>query len=103
MTEREAIEKIKYRIDTASEIAGKGEDGKAFEDLEMAILALEYTTTAEFKDIKERMQPKEPIEERFGVIVCPMCRIAVGRRVAKDLYEYRERYCHSCGQKLDWE
>ena len=40
MTKREAIESIKYRIKTASEIVGKGEDGKAFEDLEMAIKAL---------------------------------------------------------------
>ena len=41
MTNQEAIEKIQYRIDTASEIVGKGEDGKAFEDMEMAIKALE--------------------------------------------------------------
>lgn len=41
MTTQEAIERIKYRIYTATAIAGKGEDGKAFEDLEMAIEALE--------------------------------------------------------------
>lgn len=41
MTAKEAIERMKYRISTASEIVGKGEDGKAFEDLEMAIKALE--------------------------------------------------------------
>lgn len=41
MTEIEAISKIQWRINTASEIAGRGEDGKAFEDLEMAIQALE--------------------------------------------------------------
>lgn len=41
MTENQAISKIQYRIDTASEIAGKGADGKAFEDLELAIKALE--------------------------------------------------------------
>lgn len=41
MTENEAISKIQWRINTASEIAGRGEDGKAFEDLEMAIQALE--------------------------------------------------------------
>ena len=40
MTAKEAIKSIQYRIDTASEIAGKGEDGKAFEDLEMAIQVL---------------------------------------------------------------
>lgn len=41
MTTQEAIERIKYRIYTATTIVGKGEDGKAFEDLEMAIKALE--------------------------------------------------------------
>ena len=41
MTEQEAIKTMRYRIDTATEIAGKGEDGNAFEDMEMAINALE--------------------------------------------------------------
>ena len=41
MTEIEAISKIQWRINTASEIAGRGEDGKTFEDLEMAIQAIE--------------------------------------------------------------
>lgn len=41
MTEIEAIAMIQYRIGTASEIVGTGKDGKAFEDLEMAIQALE--------------------------------------------------------------
>lgn len=41
MTEQQAIERMRYRIDTATEIAGKGEDGNAFEDMEMAINALE--------------------------------------------------------------
>lgn len=41
MTEQQAIERMRYRIDTATEIAGKGEDGNAFEDMEMAIKALE--------------------------------------------------------------
>ena len=40
MTENEAISMIRYRIDMASQILGKGTDGKAYEDLEMAISAL---------------------------------------------------------------
>lgn len=40
MNESEAVNKIQWRINTASEIAGRGEDGKAFEDLEIAIQAL---------------------------------------------------------------
>ena len=41
MTENEAIERIKYRIDTATDTAGRGVDGNAYEDMEMAIKALE--------------------------------------------------------------
>ena len=40
MTEQDAIKMLEYRIETATQIAGKGEDGKAFEDMEMAIEAL---------------------------------------------------------------
>ena len=38
---KDAIQMMKYRIETASQIAGKGENGKAFEDMDMAIEALE--------------------------------------------------------------
>ena len=41
MTIQEAINMMKYRIDTATEIAGKYENENAFEDMEMAIKALE--------------------------------------------------------------
>ena len=59
MTVSEAIKMIQCRIYTASEIVGKGEDGKAFEDLEMAIKVLEEIeqyreigTVEELKDMK---------------------------------------------------
>lgn len=56
MTEQEAIEKMRYRIDTATEIAGRGKDGKAFEDTKMAIKALE--TIDKIKNIiKIEQQP----------------------------------------------
>lgn len=41
MTENEAIARMQYRIDTATEVIGKGSDGKAYEDMEIAIKALE--------------------------------------------------------------
>lgn len=41
ITEQEAIEMLKYRINTASKVIGTGTDGKAFEDIELAIKALE--------------------------------------------------------------
>ena len=40
MTENEAMALMRCRIDTASKIVGKGTDGKAFEDMEVAITAL---------------------------------------------------------------
>ena len=41
MTVQKAIDMMKYRIFTATQIVGKGEDGNAFKDMEMAIEALE--------------------------------------------------------------
>ena len=41
MTKQEAINKLRYRINTASQLVGTGEDGNAFEDMEIAIKALE--------------------------------------------------------------
>lgn len=38
---KHAINQLQYRIDTASQIVGKGKDGKAYEDMEMAIKALQ--------------------------------------------------------------
>ena len=58
MTENEAISKIQWRIDTASAIAGKGTDGKAFEDLEMAIHAL--------SEIQQYRAYKEIFESHFS-------------------------------------
>lgn len=38
---KHAINQMQYRINTASQIVGKGKDGKAYEDMEMAIKSLE--------------------------------------------------------------
>ena len=53
MNAKDAVARIRYRIDTASKIAGIGENGKAFEDLEYAIWAIEEL---------ERMKSKPIIE-----------------------------------------
>jgi hypothetical protein len=44
MTDQEAINKLKYRIETASHIVGTGSEN-SFEDIEMAIAALEKQVT----------------------------------------------------------
>ena len=58
MTENDAIRRIRYRIDTASEIAGKGAAESALEDMYIAISALkeiqqyrEIGTVEEIKDL----------------------------------------------------
>lgn len=88
MTAQEAIERIKYRIETASLIAGKGVDGKAFEDLDMAIEALE-------KQIPKKVVNFEKACDIYGK--CPKC---------KEMFWITEgdefNYCPTCGQALDW-
>lgn len=82
MTNEEAIKKIKYRIDTASHIAGRGVDGKAFEDLELAIRALEKQTPAKLI--------YEEFPSGYRLYKCPVC----------DMHAIWE-WCSGCGQKLD--
>lgn len=61
MTESEARSKIKWRISTAGHMVGFGEDGKAFEDLEIALQVMkeirEYRdlgTVEELQELKEK-------------------------------------------------
>lgn len=84
MTENEAIARMRYRIDTATEAIGKGSDGKAYEDMEIAIKALEEIqqyrvigTVEECKLAKERLLPKKciigKIFKTMGYYQCPVC------------------------------
>lgn len=93
MIEQEAIRIIRYRIDTARAVCGSGKDGRAFEDLEMAIEAL------------NKQIPKKPTYEGDGywnghivydTWICPCC----GKSYELEYEEYD--YCPNCGQKLDW-
>lgn len=85
MTENQAIGKMKYRIKTATDAIGKGVDGKAYEDMEIAIKAL------------ERRMPKKPVKHdncgnKCASERCPNCfKIVSGK------------YCENCGQHLKWE
>ncbi len=67
MTENEAIARMRYRIGTATDIAGKCSDGKAYEDMEIAIKALEEIqryraigTVEECKEAREKQIDKMP-------------------------------------------
>ena len=87
MTELEAINNIKYRMEAACEMVGKGENGKAFEDLEMAIKSLE-------KQIPKKLKHE----------VCPNCSTN-NDVIIKHLgnpQAHKFVYCWNCGQKLDW-
>lgn len=65
MTENEAVKRMKYRIDTATDIAGKGVDEKAYEDMEMAIKSLEEIQQyrAIETEIRERYHANVDIKE----------------------------------------
>ena len=118
MTKQEAINLIRYRIETASRIAGRGKNGKAFEDLEMAIKALEELNLyeenrlclipfEELNRLKEKDIPKKPLkhyratitiagekEEVFCGGFCPICK----HRITS-----KSDYCQKCGQKIKWK
>lgn len=93
MTVQEAIRKMKFRIDTACKIAGRGKDGKAYEDMEIAIESM------------EKQIPQSPTLEGDGYCpeghlvydtwFCPNCDKSY--EVDYDDYDY----CPNCGQKID--
>lgn len=59
-------------------------------------------------ELLEKATPKKPIFEAmrgFGDeiashLVCPVCKIPIVNVWSRK--EYRPRYCHVCGQRLDW-
>ena len=84
---QDAINSLKYRIETAAEIVGKGEDGNAFVDMEMAMMAL------------GKQIAKKPVEQIKMIGLdkggkCPTCQKYVNNH-------QHWMYCE-CGQKLDW-
>lgn len=114
MTENEAIARMKYRIETATDIAGNDADRKAYEDMEMAIKDLEEIqqyraigTVDECRDAVERYRKKKPIilseqsAESEGKLYvakyfkCPTC----GN--TSTYFGGLPNNCHNCGQNLE--
>lgn len=85
MTEIEAIEQIKCRIATASKVVGNGLDGKAFEDLEMSIKAL------------EKQIPKKVVNIQGNPTwgYCPSCNKTIDKSGSPN-------GCKHCLQRVDW-
>lgn len=58
----------------------------------------------------EKQIPKKPLEQKYGFcdlvgffyvrLVCPECKQPIAQYSKKK--EYKPRYCHNCGQALDW-
>lgn len=48
--------------------------------------------------------PKKPLKQKIGYfdfrLVCPECEQPIARYFNKR--EYKPKYCHNCGQALDW-
>ena len=108
MTENEAIKELKEGI----EYCTSGEEEYFKEALGMGIVAIEEIqqyraigTVEEFKELKEKAEPKKPSYEGDGYApdgtfvwdewLCPHCEA----RYEVDYDEYD--YCPDCGQKLD--
>lgn len=114
MKENEAISRMRYRVDTATHNIGKGVDGKAYEDMEMAIKALEEIqqyraigTVEECREAREKQRAKKPIilseqsAESEGKLYiakyfkCPTC----GN--TSTYFGGLPNNCHNCGQRLE--
>ncbi len=132
MTENEAIKRMRYRVETATDIAGKGSDGKAYEDMEIAIKALEEIqkyqaigTVKECKIYKETCEVSNlaQLSEYREVGTVEECRLAKERLIPKKavigkifktmgyyqcpicggLLMRNEKFCNDCGQRISWQ
>lgn len=115
MTENEAIAKMKYRIKAVTNIAGKGVDGKAYEDMEMAIKALEEIqqyrvigTVDECRDAMEKQKAEKPYFEpaKYADILrrytCRRCGKFLGEYFIDSLVKSDcPKYCSNCGKRID--
>lgn len=45
----------------------------------------------------------KPLIDEGWEYECPNCGYAVGENKYESRHTQKEKYCHDCGQKLDWE
>lgn len=99
MKENVAIKKIKLRIASAKHVVGAGIDGKAYEDLEIAIKAIE-------KQIPRKLYGNEWNPVVVGDTVSGFCPVCMTEFVCITPRMYKANnygYCKACGQKIDWD
>lgn len=103
MTKKEAIERMIARINTASSVVGNGIDGKAYEDMHMAIRALKdvqeyqkFGTIEEVGAAVEKTNAMEVTDIHVDEYYCPNC----GSENQCDQGVIGHKYCPNCGQKL---
>lgn len=124
MTEKEAIERLKYDLAMITFNPMTGEDTPlwllsedaqgSYNAYEMAIKALEAVqqyreigTVEECRELAEKQKPEKPDYEGDGydnngniiydTWICPTC----GARYEVDYDDYK--HCPDCGQKIAWE
>ena len=112
MTENEAIKELKEDYNELGKAipCDTGWGVAINEAYSIAIKALEEIqeyraigTVEEFKALKEKNEPKKPIERFTGsewVCECPACR-GITETPQEQIVESIQ-YCAWCGQKLDW-
>ena len=128
MTVQEAIKMMKYRVETAISIAGKGINGNAYEDMYMAIEALEKLSVYEqikwerdiaisqledigcglgrkmddIKEALEKQKAKKPIEREEEVLGGAETFMVCPACEERTWYN-GQKYCNECGQAMSLE
>lgn len=85
MKPQEAIEELKYSIEPNQGFMECRTGTISEEAIKIAIEAL------------GKQMPKKRIERIDSYSYCPKCDAALSANY------YKARYCHNCGQRLDWE
>lgn len=97
MTVQEAIQLMKSRVETATELMGKGIDGKAYEDMEMAIECMEKQIPKKVQKLESKILIADGWQYQ-----CPKCKCAVGINQHAEEQTQEDEYCPTCGQALKW-
>lgn len=54
------------------------------------------------KELVDKETPKEVFKESLADALCPICHYYISFDMLNDDFKYAPKYCHHCGQALDW-